>query len=945
MSGSGPGALRRHPLQTLVAAGLLLAALALQAAFLANMIRWREAPDRGWISMAQLGPNVIWQTRPLGEEAGLRTGDEILSINGERYETRDEMLALLDLEIGATNVYEIRRGERVLRVPVTTRPLGVARVALQSGVFWLLGSLFVALGLLVFLMKPYHGPSWAFLALATAAGVTVTYFAPSAPLEPRWLDRVALVLVPFLPSALLGLTAYFPQRHAFIAEHPRRLLPAFALSAGLAAAALALAPKAADLPPGLFLATYGYLLASVAVFLGVNLWSFLRARSPAVRLQSLVIFTGLGIAFLPPVVELFSNLAMRRSFFPYPLLFYLAFLGVFPLSIAYAIVRHDLFEIDVIVRRTYGYLLSTAIVLGLHAVTVSSLNVAVGPSDVLSSPFFAVGFVLAMVFFMQPLQGRIQRVVDRAFYRQQYDYRATIGQVSERMTTLLDPEDVQRTLVGSVVEEMFLENGLLLLVEGEGLRAGVVTGEEPPVEPGAAVTLAPALARVLLEGREPVFRHEIELAPRYEGERDALRASFDALEAELMMPIVLQGAVRAVLSLGRKKSGRMFTREDVDLLRTLCNQSAIALENARLFDEVAANLKQIQMLESVKSGLAKFVPRTVQALLEESPDEASLFEKKERDLSVMFADMTGYTRLSSHLPMDRVNAIIERYFGAFLDAILREGGDVNETAGDGLMVLFQAEDPEEHARAAVRAALEIQRLTRELNAERAREEPDAIEVGMHIGVNSGVASVGATKIGGTDGARWTYTASGPTTNVAARVGALGEEVAITDETRRRLGEDFVAEALGPRSLKNVPAPVLVHRVTGLRGAEVPRAAAPEAGKAPGAADEAPRRFRIRGTLRERGTGRPLPGHVVRAFDKDHLFDDELGRSVSDPGGAFEIRFSEGFRDLFETRPDVYLRIFDPSGRRELLSTEEAVRWNAGAEESFELEIPTSVNET
>ena len=84
---------------------------------------------------------------------------------------------------------------------------------------------------------------------------------------------------------------------------------------------------------------------------------------------------------------------------------------------------------------------------------------------------------------------------------------------------------------------------------------------------------------------------------------------------------------------------------------------------------------------------------------------------------------------------------------------------------------------------------------------------------MHIGINSGTASVGATKMQGVVGMRWTYTASGPVTNISARIGAIGEEIAITQETRNRLSDGFVVEEVGAQSLKNVAEPVLVYRVT------------------------------------------------------------------------------------------------------------------------------------
>ena len=197
-------------------------------------------------------------------------------------------------------------------------------------------------------------------------------------------------------------------------------------------------------------------------------------------------------------------------------------------------------------------------------------------------------------------------------------------------------------------------------------------------------------------------------------------------------------------------------------------------------------------------------------LIEQSP-EAPLLDKGEKDVAVLFADISGYTRLSAQLEFSEVNRLVESYFSAFLDEILKQGGDVNETAGDGLMVIFQDPDPNRHARAATSAALGIQRRAQEISAQlQGRYEPIAIRVG----INSGIASVGVTKIEGMAGTRWTYTASGTTTNVAARLAALAEggTVILSEETARRIGDRFKTQELGPQLLKNVPEPVRTYRL-------------------------------------------------------------------------------------------------------------------------------------
>ena len=101
----------------------------------------------------------------------------------------------------------------------------------------------------------------------------------------------------------------------------------------------------------------------------------------------------------------------------------------------------------------------------------------------------------------------------------------------------------------------------------------------------------------------------------------------------------------------------------------------------------------------------------------------------------------------------------------------------------------------------------------------------------------------------------------------------------------------------------------------------------------------PFRFRVAGSVREEGSGRPLAGLVVRAFDRDVAFDDFLGEVTTDDAGRFELVFTEPqLQDVFETRPDLYLCVFDASGRRLVHSTDRAIRWDARVEERYEISI-------
>ena len=99
-------------------------------------------------------------------------------------------------------------------------------------------------------------------------------------------------------------------------------------------------------------------------------------------------------------------------------------------------------------------------------------------------------------------------------------------------------------------------------------------------------------------------------------------------------------------------------------------------------------------------------------------------------------------------------------------------------------------------------------------------------------------------------------------------------------------------------------------------------------------------FKINGVVYVKETKHPIPNVIVRAYDKDLLFDDLLGDTTTDNFGRFELQYSEiDFKDLFEKQPDIYFRIFDPSGKKLIHLSVDSVRWNAEAEEYFEIPIP------
>ncbi|MDP3769286.1 MAG: adenylate/guanylate cyclase domain-containing protein [Dehalococcoidia bacterium] len=235
------------------------------------------------------------------------------------------------------------------------------------------------------------------------------------------------------------------------------------------------------------------------------------------------------------------------------------------------------------------------------------------------------------------------------------------------------------------------------------------------------------------------------------------------------------------------------------------------VELATALQSLQESRQRLALLEQLKDELSKFVPESVKKLLEQNPNATEL-EKKSVEVSVLFLDIAGYTRLSEQLDPKRLNQLVQTYFSSFLEIIQSHHGDVNETAGDGLMVIFQSDrNATDHALNATRAAFAIRQRTASLNGEYEGVFPP---IELHMGINTGEALVGATKLGVAGSQRWTFTATGPTTNTAARFAgsAQGGEIVVGPTPAERIRKDFVLESLGERTFKNVSQPIRVFRV-------------------------------------------------------------------------------------------------------------------------------------
>lgn len=290
------------------------------------------------------------------------------------------------------------------------------------------------------------------------------------------------------------------------------------------------------------------------------------------------------------------------------------------------------------------------------------------------------------------------------------------------------------------------------------------------------------------------------------------------------VPFLVDHDFFGVIGLSERINKSPFLSIDKELFFTLINQFSIMFSNLTFYqinrtlrdeieiknEAIEKTVKKVYMLENAQNLLFKFVPKSLERIIENHPEGPDL-NKKDIDITVLFLDIEGYSTISERLEYEEITQLIETYFSYFLDDIFQFNGDINMNLGDGLMLIFQDENQNKHAENAVRAALAVKKKTQIINEKmRGFIEPFS----LNIGINSGVACVGANRLDGYFGSRWTYTAIGPNVNIAARISSFAKkgDILVSENTASRVKDKFSFESLGPQLFKNIKREISIYRV-------------------------------------------------------------------------------------------------------------------------------------
>jgi two-component system, NtrC family, sensor kinase len=619
----------------------------------------------------KLEDGVLWEERPEGVTAadvavrggamaaGIEPGDVLVAIDGTPIENvRDVQRALGGARAAESLSYAVLRlgDQRMLNVEVAPVPAGrptLYVVGAAIGIFTLL------VGASVRLRRPNDPATLHFFWLCLAFFGTLTFsFSRLDRLDWAfyWADVVATLL---LGPLFLHFTLAFPDRpSSWVRGAGRRWVgllyaaPAVLFSVNV----IAVGRLSSNTP------VYSRVLTLLdqleplylSIFMIAGLVVLTRAmdrvRSATARRQLRWIIWGtafgagpfaVGYA-LPYALGLRASLPMELSVIP---------LSLVPLAFASALIRYRLMDVEVIVKRSLVYL---AVILAIFTIYATLLRLAgivfLDDAD-RHNMIIAMLATVVVVLLFSPVKSAIQNALDRAFYRDKYDYRRALVGFARDLNSDLDLDSLGERLVARIRDTFVIDRMTLMLVDEASGNYEVIRAE------GFGDLSVPGLSRESQIAASLASGTALSLDdPRLHGAFPSEEIAFWRIRGvHYFVPCVSKGGTIAVLALGQRGQGEPLSSEDMGLLAAVGSHVATALENGRLYRQLQLKASELQRLQEFNENIV------------ESLDDGLVVEDLDRRVLRWNRALADFYGLS---PSEAIGHKLEEVFdGPFVEAL------------------------------------------------------------------------------------------------------------------------------------------------------------------------------------------------------------------------------------------------------------------------------------
>jgi signal transduction histidine kinase len=403
------------------------------------------------------------------------------------------------------------------------------------------------------------------------------------------------------------------------------------------------------------------------------------------RIQIKYCFLGISLTLIPSVVVNLILPSLGTSRFgrlgPTSTIIMVSF-------ITYSIIRHRLMDINIVLKKgtTYVLLLTLLFVPSFLLILLSQKVFFNKISYLFSTVIVALLFLITILFYR--IKGQTEKVVEHLLFKGRYDYRETLGKFSKAMVSILDLQSLSKKIIETITQTMGVEKASLFLVNEE--KGGYGLFESKNIKPTAStyhLSKDDPLPRHLQKIGEIIIREELTKGVDIP-ELNEVIGKMSLLEAEVSIPFIWKGQLIGMINLSHKFNKDIYSDEDIELLDTLANQTAIAIENARLYEDLKRSKSYIRRADRLASlgtltaGLAHEIRNplvAIKTLTQLLPDRLDDEEFREQFLKIASGEV------------DRISSLVNELLNFARPSDPKLGSENINAILDGMILLVSTE--------------------------------------------------------------------------------------------------------------------------------------------------------------------------------------------------------------------------------------------------------------
>ena len=383
-----------------------------------------------------------------------------------------------------------------------------------------------------------------------------------------------------------------------------------------------------------------------------------------------------------------------------------------------------------------------------------------------------------------------------------------LTKVAETLIAVRPVEEVLAQVVEIVFDHIPADRGFLMLQEEpDNKLVPMIVKHRKEGSGEGKITVSKTIADRVMKDRVSILTSDAMVDPRF-GAGDSIR--FHGIRSAMCAPLWNKDQVIGIIHVDSPMLTNCFTLNDLDLLTALANYAAVAVERARLNAKILAEEKK-------RERLGRFLSPEVTNRIHATDESqgAALGVPEVKEVSILFADIVGFTSMSENMSPASVALLLNDYLSRMTDVIFKYEGTLDKYIGDAIMAVYGAPlDMTDHAARAIRSALEMQERLIDFNND--RKDGQGPQLQIRIGINTGKAVAG--EIGSIR--KKEYTVLGDTVNTASRLESSVAKpgmIVIGENTYEAVKDLFDCRPMGKATLKGKAKEVSVFEVLAVKG--------------------------------------------------------------------------------------------------------------------------------